>query len=249
MSIQDLQDTLRVRADAVDDSGLAGRATAARRRAVIIRRRRNLALMVAAATIALPLAWLASGSANPFDRSAPVVTPPDHAPSDAFVESFGGRTLIDSEVVTGESEMVFAAPVSRNTEWRAICRSVGGAYTLHMSMDGGAPGELPCDVEQLTGRLIAYQLGPEYPVQGEHTLRIWLTRNSDAALMAPPDGQLGAAVYRLPDPVATVAGHQIQELEVDAGAEFFCADGGAARDGGDGFGSARDCERAGGRGR
>ena len=219
MSIPDLRDTLRMHADAVDDIGLAGRAAAARRQAASIRRRQTLAV-AAAVAIVLPVAWLASMGGNPFDRSAPVVTPPDDPTSDAFVESFAGRTLIDSEVVTGQSKIVFTAPVSRNTEWRAICRKVGSAYTLHMSLDHGAPGELPCDVEQLSGRLIAYQLGPEYPRRGEHTLRIWLTRTPGDVQAAPPTGQLGAAVYSLPDPVATVSGHQVQELEVDAGTEF-----------------------------
>jgi hypothetical protein len=218
MSIQDLQDTLREHAGAVDDTGLVGRAAAARRRASSIRRRRTLAA-VAAAAIVLPLAGMAALDVNPLHRSAPVVKPTDPTP-DLFVGSFAGRTLIDSEVVTGRNEVVLTAQESRNTEWRAMCRGVGSDYTLHLSLDDGEPGELPCDVELLSGRWIAYQLGPEYPLHGEHTLRVWLTRTSDGANVAPSQGHLGAAVYRIPEPVATVAGHQVQGLEVDGGEEF-----------------------------
>jgi hypothetical protein len=218
MSIQDLQDTLRVHADAVEDTGLVGRAAAARRQASAIRRRRVVAVVVAAAVV-LPLAGMAALGDNPWHRSAPVVKHTDSS-RDLFVESFAGRTLIDSEVVTGGSEIVLTSQESRNTEWRAMCRGMGSAYILHMSLDGGEPGELFCDVELLSGRWIAYQLGPEYPPQGQHTLRVWLTRTSSGATQAPPQGQLGAAVYRIPDPVATVAGHQVQGLEVDRGEEF-----------------------------
>ena len=76
------------------------------------------------------------------------------------------------------------------------------------------------DLSVLSGRWIGYQLGPEFPLEGEHTLRLWLTKGSSGEKAAPPDGQIGAAVYRLPEPAATVAGHQVQELEADGGSEF-----------------------------
>jgi hypothetical protein len=175
--------------------------------------------VAAIVAIVLPAAGLAALGVNPFDRTAPIVTPPDQSDG-TFVEAFAGRTLIDSEVATGKSELVFTAEVSRNTEWRAICEGVGSRYTLHMSMDDGEPGELPCDVELASGRLIAYQLGPEYPQEGEHTLRLWLTRTAGGEKVAPARGQIGAAVYDLPAPAAVVAGHQVQALEADEGHEF-----------------------------
>ncbi|WP_328529488.1 hypothetical protein OG984_28725 [Nocardioides sp. NBC_00368] len=218
MSIQQLQDTLRAHADAVEDTEAVSRGAAVRRRAARIRARRAL-VVAAVGAIVLPAAGLAALGVNPFDRTAPVVTPPGPT-SDLFVETFAGRTLIDAEVATGRSEIVFTAVASRNTEWRAVCEGVGSGYTLHVAMDDGEPGELPCDVELLSGRWIAYQLGPEYPLEGEHTLRIWLTKGSGGERAAPADGQIGAAVYRIPEPAATVAGHQVQELEMDGGSEF-----------------------------
>lgn len=217
MSIQQLQDALRAHAEAIEDTGVVGRGAVVRRRAVRIRLRRGV-VAAAVAAIVLPVAGLAALGVEPFDRTAPVVTPPDPT-SDLFVEAYAGRTLIDSEVATGRSEIVFTADVSRNTEWRAVCEGVGNRYTLHIAMDGGEPGELPCDVKLLSGRWIGYQLGPEYPLEGEHTLRLWLT-NGSGEKAAPPGGQIGAAVYHLPEPAATVAGHQVQELEVDGGSEF-----------------------------
>ena len=218
MSIQQLQDTLRAHADAIEDTGVVGRGAAVRRRAARIRVRRAL-VVAAVVAIVLPAAGLAALGVNPFDRTAPVVTPPGPT-SDLFVEAFAGRTLIDAEVATGRSEMVFTAEASRNTEWRAVCEGVGSRYTLHVAMDDGEPGELPCDVPLLWGRWIAYQFGPEHPVKGEHTLRLWLTSTSGREKAPPVDGQIGAAVYRLPAPAATVAGHQVQALEMDGGSEF-----------------------------
>lgn len=231
MIIQDLQDTLRRHADAVEDTGLVGRSAAARRRGATIRRRRRLgALAVAAAFVVAGLtglAGLAGVADNPFDRVTPVVAQPDpsRAPSpsaspEPFPQSFAGRTLIDSKVITGEAEIVLTEPVSRNTEWRAICRGAGIVYLLHMSLDGGAPSELPCDVAVLSGRSDSYRLGPEAAATGGHTLRVWLTRRADGATAAPPQGLLGAAVYRLPEPVATVAGHAVQALEADEDRDF-----------------------------
>ncbi|MFE6506082.1 hypothetical protein ACFVDI_03825 [Nocardioides sp. NPDC057767] len=218
MSIQQLQDTLRAHADAVQDTEVVGRGAAVRRRAARVRVRRAL-VAAAVVTIVLSTAGLAALGVNPFDRTAPVVTPP--GPTNAlFVEAFAGRTLIDAEVATGRSEIVFTAEASRNTEWRAVCEGVGSGYNLHVAMDDGEPEELPCDVELLSGRWIAYQFGPEYPPEGEHTLRIWLTKGSGGEKAAPADGQIGAAVYRIPEPAATVAGHQVQELEMDGGSEF-----------------------------
>lgn len=222
MSIQELQDTLRAHAEVIDDVGPAARGAAVRRKATMIRRRQALVTAVAAA-ILLPLTWFATLAVNPFDRDTPDVLPadtPSDPSSDLFVEAFAGRTLIDSGVVTGESEIVFSAQASRNTEWRVVCDGVGSDYTLHLSLDGGEPGELTCDVELLSGRWIGYQLGPEYPLDAEHTLRAWLTRTSDGAEVAPPDGRIGVAVYSLPAPAASIAGHQVQELEADSGQEW-----------------------------
>ncbi len=218
MSIQQLQETLRAHAEAIEDRGVAGRGAAVRRRADRIRLRRAV-VVVAVVAILLPVAGLAALGVSPFDRTAPVVNRPDPT-SDLFVEAFAGRTLIDAEVATGRSEIAFTAEVSRNTEWRAVCAGVGSRYVLHIAMDDGTPGELPCDVQLLSGRWIAYQLGPEYPAEGEHTLRLWLTKASGGAKVAPPEGQIGAAVYRIPEPAATVADHQVQALEVDGGNEF-----------------------------
>ncbi|MFE7223733.1 hypothetical protein ACFU7D_03005 [Nocardioides sp. NPDC057577] len=217
MSIEQLQETLREHAAAIEDDTVLGRGPAVRRRAATIRLRRAL-VVAAVAVIVVPVAVMASLGANPFDRTAPVVRPvPSNGP---FVGTYAGRTLIDSEIATGRSELSFTAEASRNTEWRAVCRGVGSGYTLHLSLDDGEPGQLPCDVELLSGRWISYQLGPEYPQEGTHTLRLWLTSTSGRAKAPPADGQIGAAVYRLPEPAATVAGHQVQALEMDGGSEF-----------------------------
>lgn len=217
MTIEQLQDTLRAHAAALEDDTVVGRGAAVRRRAATIRLRRTL-VAAAVVVILVPVAVLASLGANPFDRTAPVVTPPRS--NGPFVGTYAGRTLIDSEIATGKSELLFTAKVSRNTEWRAVCRGVGSGYTLHMSLDEGEPGQVPCDVELLSGRWISYQLGPEYPQEGKHTLRLWLTSTSGREKTPPADGQIGAAVYRLPEPAATVAGHQVQTLEMDGGSEF-----------------------------
>ena len=217
MSTDLLRETFVEAAASVDDTGLAARAAASRRRASRIRRQRA-AIVVGVVALVLPVAGAALLGVNPIDRAIDVVQPPDPTHNgDLLRGSFAGRTLIDSKAVTGESDLELTVDASRGTEWRPVCRNVGAAYILHMTLDGGGAQQLPCDVDLLSGYRAYYTLDTSYPVQGEHTLRLWLTKTGQAEHTAPPDAVLAVGVYRLPTPFATLAGHWVFELDEDEG--------------------------------
>jgi hypothetical protein len=208
MDISDLQATLHEHADVLVDDRVAARAPAARRRAHTIRLRRVAA--VAAAVVVVPIAGAAILGGNALHRSEPPVDAPDQDP--AVAAGFAGRTLLDSEVVRDGSELTLTFDTGSPTQWTASCFGVDAAYTLHLTLDGASPGQAPCETEEPPEPLANYVLDRRYE-PGMHTLRLWLTAADSSSVVAVPESVLAAGVYRLPEPVAVVAGVDVYERE------------------------------------
>jgi hypothetical protein len=209
MRISDLQATLHEHADVLVDDRVAARALAARRRARTIRLRR-VAATAAVVAVVVPIAGAAILGGNALRRSEPPVDVPDQDPGVAT--SFAGRTLLDSEVVRDGSALTLTFDTDSATQWTATCFGVDAAYTVHMTLDGGSPGEAACESEEPPEPLFGYVLDRRYQ-PGPHTLRLWLTESGTSSVVTVPDSVLAAGVYRLPEPVAVVAGIDVYERE------------------------------------
>lgn len=209
MTIHDLQATLHEHAAVAHDSELVGRADAARRRARDIRRRQKLAV-VAAAALVVPVIGVVVLQVNGQDRTEHVVEVPD--PDPAVVSEYAGRTLLDSKVERDGVQVTLSADTETPTQWTATCFGVGSEFTLHATLDGGSPAEAPCEATQPPEPQLGYVLDDRFPA-GPHTLHLSLTRSDGTAVATAPTAVLAAGVYRLPDPVAVVAGVPIYDRE------------------------------------
>ena len=99
----------------------------------------------------------------------------------------------------------------------ATCFGVGGAYTLHQSIDG-LESQSPC----LDAAPSDPPWGPRLDegaadLAGTHTMRIWITRTADGQPAAPSDAVLAAGAYRLPEQAAVVSGASVYDLEESEG--------------------------------
>jgi hypothetical protein len=209
MTIEDLRGTLHEHAAVAHDSELAGRADAARRSARGIRRRQRL-VVVAAAALVVPVVGAVVLTVNRLDRTAPVVEVPE--PDRAVVSGYAGRTLLDSRVARGGMQVTLSADVEVPTQWTATCFGVGSEFTLHTTLDGGSAAQAPCEATQPPEPQMGYVLDGRFP-PGTHTIRLWLSSNDGTATVTAPTAVLAAGVYRLPDPVAVVAGVPVYDRE------------------------------------
>ena len=208
MTIQDLRATLNEHAAGMRDHAVMRRADAARDRARDVRRRRTLATIAAAAVLVVPVVVAALGG-NPFDRTAPVVDAPE--PDPAVVGTFAGRTLLDSRVAHDGSEVTLSYDADVPTQWTATCFGAGAELTMHMTLDGGSPGDAPCEATQPPEPQMGYILDRSAP--GPHTVHLWLA-TTDGSTVVPADTVvLAAGVYRLPDPVDDIAGVPVYDRE------------------------------------
>ena len=187
---------------------------AARRRATTIRRRR-VATAAGATALVLPLAASAILALNPIGGAG--VRPADQPDQGVLPTSFAGRTLIDSKVARGAGDLVLTVRTDGASQWVATCFGVGGAYTLHQSIDG-LEGQSPC----LDAAPSDPPWGPRLDegaaeLAGTHTMRIWITRTSDGQPAAPSDAVLAAGAYRLPEQAAVVSGASVYDLEESEG--------------------------------
>ena len=117
----------------------------------------------------------------------------------------------------GAGELVLTVRTDGASQWAATCFGVGGAYTLHQSIDGWE-GQSPC--------LDAVPSDPPWgprldeggvALAGTHTMRIWITRTSDGKPAAPAEAVLAAGAYRLPEKAAVVSGAPVYDLEESEG--------------------------------
>lgn len=210
MNIAELRSALHEHADDLQDIGLHQRLGAARRRATSIKRQR-VAIAVGGIALAVPLAGSALLAVNPTSGAGP--RPANQADESVLRTSFAGRTLIDSKVAKGVGELVLTVRTEGASQWASTCFGVGGAYTLHQSMDGWK-GQIPC----LDAAPSDPPWGPRFDKggterAGTRTMTLWITRTVDGQPAAPPDAVLAAGAYRLPPQAAVVSGAPVYDLE------------------------------------
>ena len=216
--IDELKATFREQAAGLVDDGLPARTSAIHRRVQATRRRRAVAA-VAAAAVVVPVAVAAMMGVNPLDRSdSGPISPPE--PTVPVREAFAGRTLIDSVEVKGEEELILTVDAFRGSQWMLWCAGVGPEYTVHQTLDGGFEREATCEKYPAPDGTMSFRFHSDAPAGEGRELRLWLTRTSDGTVAAPADAVLAAAVYELPDPVATVAGSHVMPIEEDAGVDW-----------------------------
>jgi len=223
MSIQELQSVLQEHADEVVDARLVGRAAAARRQATGIRRRRRAAGVLVVAVVA-PLMGAAFLGHNPLDNSDRNLDPVDrgHSVDLPVVDSFAGRELLSSKIVTDANEVVLQVPAGEHTELHAACWGVGPKYTFHVTLDGASPGEGFCEARRPDISQVAYGLTVAESARS-HTLRFWITPSYPDIPDVPAGAFLMAAAYKSPDVATYVAGQEVYQLERATGDDYALA--------------------------
>lgn len=222
--IDELRDTFREHADTLFDEGLPARTSAVRRRVRAASRRRAVAAGVAVA-VAVPLAVTSMLGVNPFERpdSAPDPVAPGE-PAVSIRDAFAGRTLLDSLEVEGRSELVLSVDALNGSQWMLWCAGVGPEYTMHQTLDGTSERQAPCEQVPSPDGTVSFRFDDDEPAGRGRVLRLWITRTADGTVATPAEASLAAAVYELPDPIATVAGSDVMPVEEDAGQEWDVAD-------------------------
>ena len=214
MNIAELRSTLHEYADELQDTGLHQRAGAARRRATTIRRQR----------VAMPparLRWSCRSPCRQFWPSTrstgPGCNPPtSRTRASCAPASLAGRSST-RRLPRAQANSSSTVRTDGASQWAATCFGVGGAYTLHQSVDGWE-AQSPC----LDAAPSDPPWGPRLDegaaaLAGTHTMRIWITRTSDGQPAAPAEAVLAAGAYRLPEKAAVVAGAPVYDLEESEG--------------------------------
>lgn len=218
MTIEELvHSTLQTRAGLVQDTVVTARSSAALARARSIRSRRRVSVAALAAITVVGAALMI--------RTEALYRADDQAPAGSedrvlsVRDSFAGRTLIGSAETTDGRELVLRAGSARGTDWMVSCARVGSEYTVHASLDGAKGYTAPCEELTVLGDAIRIRVEPKGS-GFESELRLWLTRSDDSARATPAGAVLAAAAYALPEPVDTLAGAAVYQVEENFGAEW-----------------------------
>ena len=217
MTLEELvQDTLRSRAALVRDGVVNARSSAARARAVAIRTRRRVTVAACVAvalvgTVAMLKAsdWQEADGPAPADGDGTVLSVRD---------SYAGRTLIDSaESTTGALSLRAGSP--RGAEWLVACSRAGSAYSVRLTLDGSVQETELCSDLAGLGDTIRFWV-PAAGAGFEREVGLQVVRTDDGLPDAPEGVVLAAAAYALPEPYATLAGHDVYPLEENFGTEW-----------------------------
>lgn len=220
MNVEELvRDTLAERASDVAGVGNPSRAAAARREAQAIRVRRG-AGVVAAVAVVTTLAGLAGSG---FLRS-------DEAPGPAedpgrtiqVADAFAGRTLITSAETHDGTALEMTVDATAGSQWLVTCAGVGQDYVVHRTIDGAFEDTAVCSPLEVLGETMSFRWSAAEPAGTGRVLRLWITR--DGQVVEPEGAILAAAAYALPEPVTTVAGSDIQEVEPFGGQDWTYLD-------------------------
>ena len=208
--------TLLAYADDVTAVPAASRAAQAREQARAMRVRRNAGVVAGIAT----LAAVAIGvGASGMLRADP---PPDPAPQpDRVVDvatSFAGRTLITSGETHDGEPLFLRVEAPAGSQWMVACTGVGPEYTVHRTIDGKFEETAPCSHADRLGETMSFRWSIAAPIGSVDEFALWITRDGEA--VQPDDAVLAAAVYQMPEPVATLAGSDIEPLEAWFGQEW-----------------------------
>lgn len=219
MNVEDmLRQTMADRADDVAGSPTIGRAGRAREQARTMRRRQYAATAVAA--LAVTAAGL--GASGLLTKNPPPEPAPEPTRVIDVVPSFAGRTLITSGETHDGEPLFLQVDAPTGSQWMITCAGVGPEYVVHRAIDDQFEETAPCGPLEVLGESMGFRWSSSAPVGTDVELAVWITQDGEA--VQPEGAILAAAVYELPDPVATTAGTDIEPLEVSLGQEWAYLD-------------------------
>lgn len=212
--------TMLAYAEDVPVAPVAGRGAQAREQARVMRVRRNAG--VAAGVAALAAIAVGVGASGILRADPPPEPAPQPDRAIEVADAFAGRTLITSGETHDGEPLFLGADAPAGSQWMITCTGVGPEYLVHRAIDGQFEETAPCGWSQQLGESMSFRWTSAEPVGSVEELAVWITRDGKAV---QPDGAvLAAAVYALPEPVATVAGSDIEPLEVSRGQEWAYLD-------------------------
>ena len=184
-----------------------------------------VALAALAATLAAVV--IASGSDN---------TPRNDAVDDRagivkIRDEFAGRKLIAARESTQGKPLTMRVATSTGSEWMFTCTGVGPSYVLHQTLDRRYERTAPCAESAAIGETLSFRFTKAQPGGGDRELQLWLTEGNSSAIVTPDDAVLAAAVYSIPEPVATLAGADILPIEESENDEWAYLSGGESKRG------------------
>ena len=225
MTIEELvHDTFHTRAELVSDGPVPVRSSAARARARAIRSRRRTSV---AALAAVAVVGVVAMVRMPSEDRADGPEPADLSDRVVSVREFyAGRSLIDSAETTKDL-LRLRAGSPRGTEWLVACRHAG-PVDVRVSVDGAERPKSLCDDRAGLGDTARFTV-PAAGAGFESEVWLWVTDEEGAPL--DDDGVLAVAAYALPEPYASVAGHDVYPLEENFGTEWSVLDTAEAQPG------------------
>lgn len=179
----------------------------------------GVALAAAGVAIAVMLAGRSSNSPSTevVDDRGEIVT---------IRDAFAGRELIAARESTQGRPMSLRVATSGSSEWLVTCTHVSAEYVLHETLDGRDERTAPCGETAAIGETLSFRFTSVAPGGNDRELQVWLTRGADGERVAPKAAVLAAAVYSLPESVATLGGADILPIEESDGQEWTYVDGG-----------------------
>ena len=223
MSVEEVEEmvrgTLAERASDVAGVGNPSRASAARREAQAIRVRRGAGAVVAVAVVAALAGLAGSGflrsdeAPGPAERRGHTIEVPD---------AFAGRTLITSAQTHDGTALEMTVDATAGSQWMVTCAGVGQDYLVHRTIDGASEDTAVCGPLEVLGDTMSFRWAAAEPAGTGRVLRLWITK--DGEVVEPEGAILAAAAYALPEPVTTVAGSDIQQVEPFGGQDWTYLD-------------------------
>lgn len=222
-----LRQTLAERAGDVSESAAIGRAGRAREQARAIRVRRTAGAVASlAAVAAVAVGVVSSGVLRADETPEPA---PQPARSIEVADSFAGRTLITSGETHDGEPLFLTVDAPAGSQWMVTCAGVGPEYVVHRAIDDRFEETAPCGPLEVLGESMSFRWSSAEPAGTDLELAVWITLDGEA--VQPEGAILAAAVYETPPPVTTVAGSDIEPLELALGEEWAYLDSVVSRPG------------------
>lgn len=212
--------TMLAHAEDVTVGPAAGRAAKAREQARMMRVRRNAGVVAGIAAVAAIAVGVGASGILRADPPPEPARQPDRTIEVA--DTFAGRTLITSGETHDGEPLFLGVEAPAGSQWMISCAGIGSDYTVHRTIDGQFEETAPCNWVQPLGETMSFRWTSAEPVGSVAEFAVWITKDGEAV---QPDGAiLAAAVYALPEPVTTLAGSDIEPLEVALGQEWAYLD-------------------------
>ena len=149
----------------------------------------------------------------------------------AIRDDFAGRRLIAARESTRGRPLSMRVATSTGSEWLFTCTGVGPQYVLHQTLDRRYERTAPCAESAASGETLSFRFTKAQPGGGDRELQLWLTEGTQTSIVTPDAAVLAAAVYSIPDPVASLAGADILPVEESQDEEWTYLNGGESKRG------------------